>query len=339
LKLLYDDVRANGVGGVPVAGTLYNPAQPAPAPPPKGKMFGVLICVDAQGVTQVLKAFSGTDLNGNMTAPVGWCPPVPSTDAVAAQAANQRVIDAENALPVAKAEADLALAEFNLAKAEWWAGEPNPGGPTRTQLADPIKAQMTPLRKPWNTLTPAQQATYLTDAARAPLLANLQAQLAALDPPAGSPVAVDLASKDQAVITTRTQLQSAQTELQNAQNAQQNDNATNRRLTNYSNSPNETERTRPFSTACAVGPNGRQMHLQGQTGFCAAPKLLAEAHSRGWTPVALAECWIGKPAGTREDAKLAESCDCCRSFIGFALCGLSQRQQAREAELAPAMST
>jgi len=74
----------------------------------------------------------------------------------------------------------------------------------------------------------------------------------------------------------------------------------------------------------------------GRTGNCAAPKLIADAQSRGWIPVGIAEIWIGKDLGTQKDfghsRAYVPSCECCRAILGFALCGLAE-EQARRADV------
>jgi hypothetical protein len=65
----------------------------------------------------------------------------------------------------------------------------------------------------------------------------------------------------------------------------------------------------------------------GTCGYCAAPKMLAEAKSQGLVPVSMAELWIGTNHSTQvEDGNPVESCKSCRSFIGAALCNLESKQ-------------
>jgi hypothetical protein len=86
-----------------------------------------------------------------------------------------------------------------------------------------------------------------------------------------------------------------------------------------------------FEEACE--PKSAKMHAKGQTGWCAAPKLLAEAQKQGLTPISMAEFWMGKPVGNNQDKDLVPSCECCRSFLGFTLCGLEEAQSAKVSQL------
>jgi hypothetical protein len=59
---------------------------------------------------------------------------------------------------------------------------------------------------------------------------------------------------------------------------------------------------------------------------CAAPKLLQYALQNDWVPMEMAEIWIAKPDVNLHDTfthgTIYESCDTCKSFLGFMVCGL-----------------
>ncbi len=67
-----------------------------------------------------------------------------------------------------------------------------------------------------------------------------------------------------------------------------------------------------------------------QTGICAAPKMLAHAAAMGYTPVALAEAWVGPNSdyqgGTRKQGEEQDSCPQCQSILGHMLNGRSGEQ-------------
>jgi len=61
----------------------------------------------------------------------------------------------------------------------------------------------------------------------------------------------------------------------------------------------------------------------GGAGDCAAPKLLAHAYALGLAPIALAEFWIGAPAGGRRDGDFYPPCrGKCGPVLGHMLAGL-----------------
>lgn len=61
---------------------------------------------------------------------------------------------------------------------------------------------------------------------------------------------------------------------------------------------------------------------------CAAPKLLQYALKNEWVPMEMAEIWIAKPDVNLHDTfthgTIYESCDTCKSFLGFMVCGLDE---------------
>jgi DNA repair exonuclease SbcCD ATPase subunit len=103
----------------------------------------------------------------------------------------------------------------------------------------------------------------------------------------------------------------------------------NRVMTNYAG------QVKSFKEMCE--PNDPELYQDGRMGSCAAPRLLAQAQKNGWTPVSISEFWVGKDQGAQQDFKkndrFVPSCDCCRSFMGFALHGLGTSQEKREARL------
>lgn len=77
-----------------------------------------------------------------------------------------------------------------------------------------------------------------------------------------------------------------------------------------------------------IDETGKKHLRTGTCGQCAAPKLLAEAHALGLTPISMAETWLGGGKGSQSEGGPVESCENCRSFIGAAVCGLHEKQKA-----------
>jgi hypothetical protein len=90
-----------------------------------------------------------------------------------------------------------------------------------------------------------------------------------------------------------------------------------------------------MTEACIVSSAEGNFVGNNQLGACAAPKLFAEAIRRDIVPVALSEFWFGKDEQSRKSGVFYDSCQYCRSILGFMLHGLKERQE----ELAKALKS
>jgi hypothetical protein len=95
---------------------------------------------------------------------------------------------------------------------------------------------------------------------------------------------------------------------------------------------NHRGQTASLKDACC--PPDKDIPTAGQMGACAAPKLLAEALRCKLIPVGLAEFWYGKDTDGRKHKTKYQSCQYCRSILGFALCGLDEVQMKLDRALA-----
>jgi len=263
----------------------------------KGNMLGALMCVDEHGNTQVLRAFSGfIDESGVNDAP-GCCPMIPPPDQAAAGMLQDELDTV--LIAIAGAEANVKTSRGLLRAAQ-------------SVQADKVKAvqvRITAIYKDKELGTKADK-----DEAAAPLKIE-KAGIEALY--ADEQRAYDEAAAVAAPFTTRR-------DVLRDEISEQYSGA--RLLTNFAGDPRQTQRQ-----ACTDLTKVRD----GRTGNCAAPKMIAEAQRLGWTPVAIAEIWIGHDQGTQKDflngdpnGTYVPSCECCRSILGFALCGLLEKQLA-----------
>jgi tRNA pseudouridine32 synthase/23S rRNA pseudouridine746 synthase len=294
VERFYDEIRAAGtLGGVPVA-SLDNT---------KGNMIGVLLCVDAGGNTQVLRAFSGFINESGVSAAPGCSPMIPPPNPAQ--------------IPVWQAELDQVLLDIPTANAACVAPRQAYAAAQALDAAElgAVQGQITAIYRTAGVLKPAK------DAQAAPLLA----QKAAIELRS----APQKAQLDLAVAAVRALEQ--RRDLLRAQIADQYEGA--RLLTNFAG------QTQTVRNACNApdAATQRARVSDGRTGVCAAPKMIAQAQSLGLTPVAIAEIWIGRDLGTQRDfangRAFVPSCECCRSILGFALCGLQARQDALATQL------
>jgi len=261
----------------------------------KGNMIGVLLCADGQGHTQVLRAFSGfIDESGVSVAP-GCCPMIPPPDPAAVAALEAQEAQVEGQITTAKDNAGVALQAYQEAK---------------KQVAAQVEAkqqQISAIYKGPGTKPQKDAAAAQLKADKAAIEATYAPQKTAYEQ-ATAPIPPLEAQRDalRASITSKY--------------------SSERLLTNFANEPTTQQQ------AC----NDARFVQDGRTGNCAAPKMIAEAQRRGWTPVAVAEIWIGKEQGSQKDFEqggtYVPSCECCRSILGFSLCGLAEKQQAAGAK-------
>jgi len=319
-KLLFDGIKANGVGG-----------QPANLLDTKGNMFGVLICVDNTGQTHVLKAFSGGYAGTQLYNVAGWCDPVPCANQAHHDHLHQAYDAAEQALNAfdRQIQADMATVRQKQAEVD------RIGDAQQAAAAAALRPAVQPAGMPaarWQAIQATQQATQATrNQERQTALAAAQMELATAEQTFSQHhLMTSLAASAHLANLQQTRDQASAAVLA--------DNADSRSITPFQGA------SRTFRNACyAETPTGvfdpnaaRDFALHGKTGWCAAPKLLAEAKRLGYTPVSMTEFWMGRAAGFAE-GQMISSCAHCQSFVGFALCGLEQQQRtlAQSAALNP----
>jgi len=340
-RLLFKDVKANGAG----------PDLPYSKLDAKGNMFGVLIAVDNEGKTHVLKAFSGRYNDTDKYDAPGFAPPVPCVNPLQNEELCKKFDEAEAALKefetnsrsvnLASAETALlfkavdkskkAIAQ-NKKQVESFASaiSSNQGLLDTLRGAEvPDAAAIGKLEKKI-TETTEKQSNLAKSIAETELA--LAADIAKYDK---LKAASDLLKSQQAAKygDSGKLLKAKEDALKRVRDeasaAVLNDFATNRTITNY------TGATRDFASAvtAATPVEARRLAVHGQCGWCAAPKLLAEAKAKGLTPVSMSEFWMGKPAGSNVEGAIVPSCEFCQSFIGFSLCGLDAAQKETEGTL------
>jgi hypothetical protein len=286
VRRFYDEIRAAGaLGGVAVARLDDE----------KGNMLGALVCIDTDGNTQVLRAFSGLIDESGVTSAAGCSPmlPPPSPEALALSEAELATVDA--------AIAPAQLAATTSRTALQGAMTPHAGemAAVKTAISGIYRAAGTREEKvvlaaPW-------------EAQKAVIAARYAAEQAVHD------------ADNQAVRTLIARKLVLVDEIKEQYSGA-------RLLSNFTGAAPRTQRQ-----ACTDAARVQDM----RTGNCAAPKMIAEAQARGWTPVAVAEIWIGKNLGTQTDfvrgmpaGTYVPSCECCRAILGHVLCGLPARQLA-----------
>jgi len=342
---LFDEVKANGVGtGLPYANLLN-----------KGNMFGVLICVDKDGNTVVLKSFSGAFADTGKYDVPGWSPPIPSLDPVLEKKLSDAFDEATEKLKIAKAKAgeitegigavnDKLRAIDNGGK-ELKALETEATRRAKQDLEDIKKIEE--LDKLITSLTPKDGDSPLEEKAAKELQSKINNKARteerrkawAEDKDELESKVAEVREKVKELEATRKGLEDlkkelgaktkeatakvkeADTILKEASAALLANMAQQRVITNFK------DEVRNFEDACADTANKIKLTHNGQCGWCAAPKLLAEAKAKGLTPVSMTEFWMGKDLGDKAEGVIVPSCDFCRGFIGFNLCGLKDQQQ------------
>lgn len=342
-KLLYNDVKANGVA----ADLAYDRLNT------KGNMFGVLVCVDSEGKTHVLKAFSGQYNDSQKYDVPGFCPPVPNVDERHAEELAKKYDAAEATLAkFSDLQKDFVNADKKVRDLR--------GGADKLLKAvkeneDRIAADQKALLDNAGEVSNAEKA----ETPDAKLISRLKRKGEQLEARIAERIknrpdlAVAAASGEKAVEGAQAELLKADQALRSAgyepklnalqekgkelkrlrdeaSEAYLKDSAANRKLKNLK------DEERSFEDAC-VGDKALSKH--GQTGWCAAPKLLAEAAKQGLTPVSMTEFWMGKKAGSNEEGAIIPSCQYCKTFMGFALCGLQEKQQALQQSLGEKAAT
>ncbi|WP_310388958.1 hypothetical protein [Roseateles sp.] len=274
----------------------------------KGNMIGVLLCVDSDGQTQVLRAFSGfIDSSGISTADgcSSMIPP-PDPEGVATKEAKLKD-EVLPAIGVAKEEVERTHKEYQQEK-DKHATDLNVN---QASLKDIYRnSALTKIQKE------QQAAPYLEKKAEIERRSETQAEL--------------YRSAAARLATLEVQRDDLRYDINHQYTGE-------RLLQNFNGGP-----AKPVKDVCTAA-NSKEKNervADGRTGTCAAPKMLAQAQSLGWTPIAIAEIWIGKDLGTQRDFRSGNpsgvyvpSCECCRSILGFVLCGLADKQQTRIGEL------
>jgi tRNA pseudouridine32 synthase / 23S rRNA pseudouridine746 synthase len=263
----------------------------------KGNMIGVLLCIDDAGNTRVLRAFSNFVDESNVSYVPGCSPAIPPADPAEISRLQNELAAAQAGLPALQQAATATRTALNAAEQ-----------PHIAALND-LQRQITAVYRN-RALLPDQRQTQLQP---------LMDQKAAIEGHyAAEKTAADLARRN---------LQDAERNINDLRAEITERNYGGRTLTNFKN---ESKTIRQACTEAARADDGR-------TGNCAAPKMIAEAQRNGWTPVAIAELWIGGDLGTQRDFGLnnnfVPSCECCRAILGFALCGIEEKQRARRTEL------
>ncbi len=260
----------------------------------KGNMLGVLICVDDVGNTHVLRAFSGfIDDSGIADAP-GYSPSIAPGERAAADEARRRLDD--EVLP------EIAALKQQLQ--------------AQTQAIKQDKLQDADLSGNSAKISAVGRDKTLDKDDKALALRALRAEREQFEAPYAErtrQVVQPVADRITALEQQADQQRAAIEEPMHG----------GRLLTNFKN---ETQTQRDACTDAERVTDGR-------TGNCAAPKLIAQAQRQSLVPVAIAEIWIGGDLGEQRDfgngnpaGRYVPSCECCRSILGFALCGLSEQQ-------------
>ncbi len=279
-----------------------------------GSMFGVLVCIDANGSRVVLKAFSGAFDGTEISNVEGWCPPIAAQDSKEEERLRiqmyeekkkhdervQRIKAIATEIEVIKAkftEIDEAIAkelkrigQLELTKEEWQKLGIEPPSTTPEKSSPEYKTVAEKMWTPLNTerKKKAQEKT-------------------------------DVVQKLEKERTEKTIICQKDKSYDKALGEYRMLLAKSRTITNY--------RGETASLLDACCPQSETIATNNQLGQCAAPKLLAEARRRGLIPVSLAEFWYGAATQARKHEQFYESCQFCRSIMGFALCGLIEEQK------------
>lgn len=332
---LFDEVKANGV----------SPDLPYSKLNSKGNMFGALVCVDEEGKTVVLKAFSGHyNDTPEMDVP-GFSPPVPYKNKLQNTVLGDQFDEAEKALKAM----ETGMREMNQAgaKVTKFQQELDKNTKQKKQALDQIGKDAANV-KTWKEDLLKEGADERALNAKIKKseerIQNLTESINAIDSALTSTQSQLTQAQEQFQAATKkltdkygiaaSELNAKKDALKKARDEASakllNDEATNRFLENYNGE------VRNFADACKPpeGVDPKSLSHHGQNGWCAAPKLLAEAKAKGLTPVSMTEFWMGKPAGNNTEGSIVPSCPHCKSFIGFALCGLDKAQKELAEELA-----
>jgi len=282
----YDDLQREGnLGGVELSRLNEE----------KGNMLGVLLCVDAAGETQVLRAFSGAIDESGIRDAEGYSNSIPPADSARAAELERELAQVKENIVNETAASDRALKAYQDAKS----------------------AQEPAIKEKIAKLGPIYRRTDIDKPEKDRLAAALKAEKAEIE------ARYDPEKQAYEQASAKVRKLEAQRDSLTQQVSEQY--AGEREITNFKG---ESKKQKDACTDAARVSDGR-------TGNCAAPKLLADAQRKGWTPVGIAEIWIGKDLGTQKDfgesGAYVPSCECCRAILGHTLCGLAERQE----EIAP----
>jgi DNA repair exonuclease SbcCD ATPase subunit len=106
--------------------------------------------------------------------------------------------------------------------------------------------------------------------------------------------------------------------------------ASNRLVPTFKDAPLPDKLVPPTFENVVVNPDHKH---HPQSGSCAAPKLLQEAKNKNLTPVSMTEFWYGGGGGSKITGDIVPSCEFCRAFVGFTLCGVKEKQEALKSKL------
>lgn len=295
-----------------------------------GGMFGVLVCVKPNGERVVLRAFSGTFTGTNLRglnedkpgSPDNWCGAIASDDPNEEERLygelNKANTDRARALLRLKKEApDLKQklqAENKKFRDESGAivkelkriGTCKLTPEERKSLGipddDPLKPGSDSYQKVEDNLyKPLAAQKEKLKAAHDEYTEGLESQIKGIEA-ATSTDAVDQANKNLLDFLR-----------------------TKRSIKNFHGEPAE------MGKACC--PSSQQ--VDARLGMCAAPKLIAAAQQLGYVPISLAEFWFGTSTTQRKCGENYESCEHCRSILGYMLCGLTKQQADLRDKLLP----
>ncbi len=277
-----------------VARSLWETLAANPDWPREGKMYGVLLAVDATGAQQIFKAFSGL-IQGEALWP-GWVPPLPgrSTFAqaevdtlIALESLKQALIQLKS-LPLDQEYADLqqACATELATLDQMHAERKQERNRQRESTQDPQQ------------LSDLQWQSRQDGADRRRLKQQHQERLAPIR---------------QAILTTEKRIREIKQERRRLSQQLQLQMHEAYQLTNF----------------LGLSASLRALMPQGAptgTGECCAPKLLHHAAVLGLQPIAMAEFWWGEGKADRQPRVFYGACETrCQPIMGFLLAGTAPR--------------
>jgi hypothetical protein len=268
-----------------------------------GNMFGVLVCVDQDGKEVVLKSFSGSFDETSIKDVDGWCPSV-DADSGETKKRSDKVYQEKN-----KREATLDTIESIPKQIE----------EIKVKI-DALTKQLQRIGKQeltegeWLKLG-IKPAVYKTDSAEYQAISKEIYKPLADSQKDLKKSASDL-EKEGKQLAKWLQTDKSYEKALDAQRKYQSEN---RFLVNFAGDK------KSIKDACME--TKESFVTNGQMGVCAAPKLLMQAVSKGLIPVGLSEFWYGKDTGERKQGQSYESCQYCRSIMGFMLHGLQEAQE------------
>ncbi|HYZ84480.1 MAG TPA: hypothetical protein VE621_08760 [Bryobacteraceae bacterium] len=330
-KKVFDEVKANG----------FSPDLPYDKLSEKGNMVGVLIGVAEDGTTKVIKAFSGQVGKTGIYDVPGWAEAVPTKFPAVTEELSKKFDEAQAALTSLQKQIpevnDLASKAAEAGKAaEKLVRE---GKQKDSDLQRDLK-QLSELKPPEDLSDTKALGRYQSKLETVQgRIAEAQKRIKELE--SEIPEAQKLAETAKQLATAKRdevaklagvasnkidqELKRREKEFKDASAALLDDFAKNREIQNFNEEVDDVKKqARSFEEA--IG--NKELSHNGQCGWCAAPKLLAEAKKQGITPVSMTEFWMGKELDAdKSEGNIVPSCKFCKSFIGFALCGLEKKQE------------